>query len=250
MLQESCLDGTINSPFLVIDWADKDKQAAYEKDKKLREITYKVNTAVDKALRYKGYSSLDEFKDQLYTELEDQFYETTSFDLKTDEKNDKFTVTVKDVTVERPYSKINFADNSNESLKESAVSDAVDKYLYKTQEPKPGSCYLMPNGTFLFCDANTKLGTHEDHAFVVANQSGLNADDVDGYINDGGIALNSDAAECRVDYVKQPTAKQYEQLLNWLYYVYQDLGNDRVEIQDNINYKWHQYLFKDTLQKT
>lgn len=89
-------------PVMVIDWADKDK-AEFEKiNIRNNKINNYIGRAIDKSLNY-NYNNIDEFKDQLYSEIMhelkyDEEFEDGVFklDLNRNHKNNGFEVIVND----------------------------------------------------------------------------------------------------------------------------------------------------------
>lgn len=80
-------------PVMVIKWADEEKAAQEKENKRKNEVENNISRAIDKALRYKYYN-IDELKDQLYSEIENQLkyddeFEGRSFKLDLVDSGDK-----------------------------------------------------------------------------------------------------------------------------------------------------------------
>ena len=80
-------------PVMVIKWADEEKAAQEKENKRKNEVENNISRAIDKALRYKYYN-INELKDQLYSEIENQLkyddeFENRSFKLDLVDSGDK-----------------------------------------------------------------------------------------------------------------------------------------------------------------
>ena len=79
-------------PVQIIDWVDKDRAKREKYNKHKREIERYMQRALDQSLRYKYYN-MNEFKDQLYSDLENEFrfvdeFEDRRFDLQINTLNE------------------------------------------------------------------------------------------------------------------------------------------------------------------
>ena len=110
----------VKQPVLIIDWFDKELHKQSEERKRVYEIQRRIENAVKKSLHY-TYSNIEEFKEQLVWDLNDEFnisYNEPDIEFDFLTKGDKCVVTVKDVEYEFDMSDIKI-DNSirdNDSL--------------------------------------------------------------------------------------------------------------------------------------
>lgn len=116
-------------PVMVIKWADEEKAAQEKENKRKNEVENNISKAIDKALRYKYYN-IDELKDQLYSEIQDELKYDDEFE------NRSFTLDLVDsgditnpgllVIVDNKYEC--FIDYDDIQLQEKSSYNTLDSY--------------------------------------------------------------------------------------------------------------------------
>lgn len=141
-------------PVLVVDWYDKERAENAIKEKKKREIDRRVESAIDKALRYK-YRDEAEVKDQLQWELDRsfEFYDAveTPVEFNLESLANSLILHLQDYEYPIDKDDLKWVDDTEDDLDDIEIED-IDDWIQK---------YLGPNWKSEFPDAKDRILKNE-----------------------------------------------------------------------------------------
>jgi hypothetical protein len=114
-------------PVMVIEWADEEKAAQEKLNKRKHEVENRISRAIDNSLRY-VYYNIEELKDQLYSDIEDQLkyddeFENKSFKLDLVDSGDRYNPGLLVIVDDKYESFISYDDLNFKDKKDFELDD-------------------------------------------------------------------------------------------------------------------------------